>query len=160
MGIRLCEAIQAFSEERYDEATDVLMSLRYDIVRIGGSGAQVCIERYGEATDIPMPLRFRCWRYRVDYVSTLVPCHTSFTSFSSSILRGWLYRVDSLYLQSLKYLRHAAQGFGGIRCLKCERPTDMCKQCSPHSWYTYIYIRTNFWTSYFSDFREMYLSRC
>ena len=32
----------------------------------------------------------RCWQYRVDIVSTSVPCHTSFTSTS----RCWRYRVD------------------------------------------------------------------
>ena len=41
VGIKLCEAIIAYNEEEYNKATDLLMSIRYDIIRIGGSHAQV-----------------------------------------------------------------------------------------------------------------------
>ena len=39
----------------------------------------------------------RCWRYRVDIVYTSVTCHTSLTSFTSSTSRCWRYRVDIVY---------------------------------------------------------------
>ena len=42
--------------------------------------------------DIAM-LTISC-RYRVDIVKTSVPCHTSFTSFTTSTSRCWRYRID------------------------------------------------------------------
>ena len=43
VGIRMCEALVAYDDDRYADAVDVLHPVRYKLVKIGGSNAQVCI---------------------------------------------------------------------------------------------------------------------
>lgn len=40
VGKKLCEAILAYQDENFDAAVDILMSIRYQIITIGGSNAQ------------------------------------------------------------------------------------------------------------------------
>lgn len=42
VGFSLCEAIVAYDEGRVEDCCDILYPLRYHIVQIGGSNAQVC----------------------------------------------------------------------------------------------------------------------
>ena len=41
VGLPMCEAFVAFDDGDYARATDLLMPVRYDIWKVGGSNAQV-----------------------------------------------------------------------------------------------------------------------